>query len=233
MLQNLCMEDYTLPRCFQLSCSMLAVCISMMNSFALANFYLLTLRTTLSTLWCVNRYRDFKTCLHSIKELRAKDPDQTKLAEYGKQAAGSLMQVTRFIPCAMSLSIHNIFNSSPPHAHIESCCIWCIILHMYSWMSNRIFWHHCVFLGIICPVEVTHVLHMFRHVQLLKPQVTPQRFWLPLLRDAVWCLWPANISIPVMFKQMLFWCMNPTLIQEYVSLLLFSLYNCIDWRISV
>lgn len=110
--------------------------------------------------WCVYRYRDFKTCLHSIKELRAKDPDQTKLAEYGKQAAGSLMQVTRFIPCAMTLSIHNIFSSSPPHAHIQSCCSWCIILHMYSQMSNMIYWHHCVFLGTIFPVEVTHVLHM-------------------------------------------------------------------------
>lgn len=110
--------------------------------------------------WCVYRYRDFKTCLHSIKELRAKDPDQTKLAEYGKQAAGSLMQVTRFIPCAMTLSIHNIFSSSPPHAHIQSCCIWCIILHMYSQMSNMIYWHHCVYLGTIFSVEVTHVLHM-------------------------------------------------------------------------
>ncbi|KAG0571924.1 hypothetical protein KC19_VG054000 [Ceratodon purpureus] len=60
----------------------------------------------------LHRYRDFKTGLHSMKESRKQDPDPQKLAEKGRHAADSLLQ-------------------------------------------------------------------------LLKPQVTPQRFWLPLLRDAV------------------------------------------------
>jgi len=143
----------------------------------------------LTVLW---RYRDFKNGLHSIKELRKQDPDPQKVAEKGRHAADSLLQVLILLWSGYLRDIKLVHRYSgllvTRHGNRYQS---------YSFLSCS----HVISLTVLCgyTTALLQLLFLIDHlcwlgycifcaVQLLKPQVTPQRFWLPLLRDAVWLM---------------------------------------------